>query len=519
MILIRTSIVYAVGALACSTASWASEPYQANTPWVRVPGVGGAADVRAEYLSRMHELPPSLAEAHYVGTRLVTADSMTREQLEALGLPVPGLEHEPTPGILYLAMDGLKLTSTCGNGDSANSALNCSPLVRGAAGGEYVFAPLSDRDQSGVLSRVQEIFARYDLAITTSRPPDFVPYTMAVIGGRASETGHSGAGGVANVSCDGLKRNHVSLTFVDTINTMAETTGQEAAHNWGLEHVNSRSDIMYPTQGGSSLKSFVDQCDGLNGETTCNYVHEFYCPQGGGNQQNGHAELMGIFGPKQTDSEAPTVTQLYPQDGSIFGDDEPVLVSARVSDNSNAVAVRWTWHVPEDQRDEFGDTVTRCTNNVCDLDYAAWTPVEEAWDFLEFNGAPEGIYDLTLEVADLAGNLTTQELSFEIVPAGDVPEGSSGSSGSSGSGSSGSDPDSGGSGSGDSGPGDSGSDDSGPGDSSDSSDSWGSDGTTPQDRDPDGCACQVGSRGRGHGLLAAVAALVVFRPRRRASSP
>lgn len=478
MNLIRMSVLCVGGAaFGLPTPTWASEPFRESAPWVQVPAVRGPADIRAEYLSRIHELPPHLAQPHYVGNRLVTPETMTRAQLEALDLPVPALEHEPTPGILYLAMDGVTLTSTCGNGDGANSALNCSPLVRGASGGEYFFPPLSDADKSGVFTRVTEIFAPYDLAITVARPPDFVPYTMAVVGGSASETGHSGAGGVANVSCDGLKRNHVSLTFQSGVNTMAETTGQEAAHNWGLEHVNSNADIMYPTQGGAARKSFVDQCDGLNGDTTCNYVHEFYCPAGAGNQQNGHAELMGIFGPKQTDSEAPVVTEMFPDDGSIFGDDEAVLVSARITDNSNTVAVRWTWHVPEDQRDEFGDTVTRCTNNVCDVDYAAWTPVDEAWDFLEFKEAPVGVYEVTLEVADMGGNLTTQDLTFEIVPADEVPESSgSGSSGSSG------------------------------------SESDGSDTTTPQDGDPDGCACGVDGERSALPLLGLV---FLWRPRRR----
>src|SRR4030095_11956165 len=74
--------------------------------------------------------------------------------------------------------------------------------------------------------------------------------------------------------------------------TRSTTAAQETAHNWGLEHVDETVDLMSPFNNGG-YKEFVDSCENINhdtgaGVTQCGYIHEVYCPAGGGEQQNSH---------------------------------------------------------------------------------------------------------------------------------------------------------------------------------------------------------------------------------------
>ena len=64
------------------------------------------------------------------GNLVFDAEGMSVDMLAALDIPPSAaLDHDPTPGVLYLAMDGVQIKPTCGGPQVANAALNCSPLV------------------------------------------------------------------------------------------------------------------------------------------------------------------------------------------------------------------------------------------------------------------------------------------------------------------------------------------------------------------------------------------------------
>ena len=221
-------------------------------------------------------------------------DSNALDVMAANGLPpLPAVQYEPSPGVLYLAMDGVTLAPHM----SPHSARNRSPLVSQ----QTTFPSYgSDSQKSALLQTLQTYYQDFDLVLSTNRPPEFVPYTMAVIGGSAATAGYQGGVcGVANVQCDGLKRNHVSLTFPQSCGSgVAATAAQETAHNWGLEHTNNQADLMYPYSTGG-VKSFVNSCMPIshatgNGVTQCNHIHRAYC-NGNDEQQNSYAELMAAF--------------------------------------------------------------------------------------------------------------------------------------------------------------------------------------------------------------------------------
>jgi hypothetical protein len=399
--------------LTLAAATW--RPLSADVAWVHVPErpptalerlVGHPVDARSL---------PTIRE----GDMVFDADSMAVELLAAMGAPLPALDHPPTPGVLFVAMDGVTLKPTCKGGQLANGALNCSPLVDK----ETVFPPVNtDNDKAAIFQKLSGYYADFDLVLSSNRPPDWLPYTMAVIGGTAGNAGYDGGVcGIANVACDGAKRNHVSLTFPSSCPGQASlTAGQETAHNWGLEHTDLASDIMYPFVAGAT--KFLDQCMDIDhstgsGVTQCTYVHKLYCPEGDGEQQNSYGELMGVFGARRVDTVAPTIVSMLPEDGATLASTDAILVTANISDDSNFVGVKWTWvkGLPAELA-ESG--YTACTNDVCDVGYDAWQPVDEPWDFIKFGNAPAGDYEFKLEVMDAYGNYATKSIAFTVVKEG-----------------------------------------------------------------------------------------------------
>lgn len=354
-------------------------------------------------------------EPQWDGTLLYTREGFGEDVLATLGVPpVPAMNYEPSPGVMFVAMDGVTLVPDCPNGDLANSALDCSPLVPA----ETTFPAFG----GGAASEFQTLAAYYedfDVVLTSNRPPDWLPYTMTVIGGSGNQVGASGACGIANVACDGLKRNHVSLNFPQSCNGMAETAAQETSHNWGLEHTDDPTDIMYPFNNGG-FKTYVDECMPISnatgdGITQCGYIHEVYCPDGAGEQQNSYQELMGVFGPKNPDTTPPEIVSVSPANGSTIGNDEDILITAQITDDSRMVGVNWTWleGLPDGV-----DSYRRCTNNVCDMDYnpgVSFVASEMPWDFVLLVGAPAGTYSFEVEVLDAYGNYDSETITFEVV--------------------------------------------------------------------------------------------------------
>jgi MYXO-CTERM domain-containing protein len=392
-------------------------PISAGTPWALAPDDGPRT-----YFESLFGAPydPTLAAPLRDGNLVYDGESMARSVLEQQGLPLPALDNEPTAGILYLATDGVTLRPSC-NGFSpqnANAALNCSPLVDK----ETVFPkpPGGENTKAVVFQELQNYYAAFNLVLTTNRPPDYLPYTMAVIGGSSQNAGQGGGVcGIANVACDGAKRNHVSLSFPDScVGVTAEVAAQETAHNWGLEHTDVQADLMYPFVAGGS--AFRNECMDIShatgsGTTQCTYVHELYCPQGQGEQQNSHAELLGVFGPREADTVAPEIVSISPADGSVFMQGESFLVTADITDDKNMIGVRWTWldGLPPDFAE---DGYSRCTNQVCNDDFPAWRPIEGPWDFVQVTKPPPGNYSFKLEVMDAYGNAASQTIAVTVMP-------------------------------------------------------------------------------------------------------
>lgn len=463
---------------------WEGRPALDGVPWA----AWASPELSGENPASSPQDAPTLP-SFQVGDMVYDATTFGPDGLRRPELPpVAGMANDPTPGILYVAFEGETIRPICNNGgDTANGALNCSPLVDR----EVTFPPYgSGAQRDSVFQRLAGYYDAYDIVMTTNRPPDYVPYTMAVVGGTASMAGQGGGVcGIANVACDGLKRNHVSLTFPQSCGGVAEVAAQETAHNWGLEHVADRGDLLFPTTGGG-VKSFKNECNPIDESTApsqCGYIHAIYC-DGDDRSQNSHAELLGVFGPRTPDTVAPKIVSVSPEPGSKFTSEDSFTVSARIEEDSNFVGLRWTWTdgAPDGE-------LTRCTNGTCDDKFIAFAdPTETSWDFLSLGpGIPGGTYTFKVEVMDAYGNSDSQEFSIEV----DGPPAPSTTSGSgSGDGSGDAEDD------GEDTAGDDGSDDTG--------------GTSTGQTTGPGCACRGGTGG-GAGAWFVLGAVALRRRRRR----
>ncbi len=396
----------------------AGEPgaaFRADVPWAKHPGDSLDETPFEQTYGIAEDALPDV-EPYWDGTLLYTKGSASRYSLEQQGLePQHAVAYDPSPGVLYIAMQGITLTPTCTGGDLANSAKRCSPLVEQ----ETTFPAYGNAaQQTAMFNALSEYYEPFDIVMTTSEPPEWMPYTMAVIGGTAGLVGQDpGTCGVANVACDGLKRNHVSLTFPGSCGGVAEIAAQETAHNWGLEHTDDTTDLLYPYNNGG-FKTFRDDCMEIShatgsGVTQCGYVHEDYCPAGGGEQQNTYQELVAVFGPRTPDDIVPEITSVSPHDGSTFTTDDTIKVTATVSENSNFLAAKWSLSGADTE-------LSRCSNNVCDQDYnvgVGFDPNEVEWDFVTLTQPPAGTYTLMFEVLDAYGNYDSETLQITVTQA------------------------------------------------------------------------------------------------------
>jgi MYXO-CTERM domain-containing protein len=218
----------------------------------------------------------------------------------------------------------------------------------------------------------------------------------------------------------------VSLTFPQSCNGVAEIAAQETSHNWGLEHTDDETDLMYPFANGG-FKTYVDTCNDIShatgsGITQCGYIHEIHCPAGGGEQQNSYQELMGVFGAREVDTVAPVIISTTPENGAVVGTSDSVLITARVEENSTFLGAKWTWveGLPDDVEE-----YTRCTNNVCSEDFAltpGTDPNEVDWDFVNLAQPPVGTYTFKFEVIDAYGNYDSTEITIEVTEDGNTSD-------------------------------------------------------------------------------------------------
>lgn len=144
--------------------------------------------------------------------------------------------------VLYVNFNGATLSKGYGRGQSF---ILCRQRATVPSAG------LSPADQQTILSEVQRYYNEAGARlIVTAEKPVSGDFTTIHTGGSYRDLGCFGAGvlGVAPYDKGNANRNDIGFAFtagVSSNKVIAETIAHEAAHSFGLDHVESRKDIMF----------------------------------------------------------------------------------------------------------------------------------------------------------------------------------------------------------------------------------------------------------------------------------
>jgi hypothetical protein len=303
-----------------------------------------------------------------------------------------------TPEILYINFEGAVLQSGCGN----DAHYDCSTLADLFDG--YV-GPYQDNENArmAILQATREAVADFGVRVVTRRPPEDIDYTMVIYG----DLGNQSFAGIAPyIDCEDLHPGDTSFTQAFTgSNTGSTVILQEAAHTWGLEHVDSEQDILNPFKTAGRSQSFIDDCFRIVANTdlqptpgSCNQIHTQFCPEG---WQNSWREMMLLFGPHIPDVNPPEFEITEPPDEATFV--APVEFALRGEIDDELHPQFYTVQV------FLGDQMVIEKQDIR-LDLVITNP-------------PPGDYDMRVVIIDEAGNAAEDSIFFTILPEGsELPE-------------------------------------------------------------------------------------------------
>ena len=301
-----------------------------------------------------------------------------------------------TPTTLFINYDGAVLQNGCGN----DPHQNCSTLS-GLFGG-YVGPSLATANQKmAILQATRKDVEEFGIRVVVDRPPDDVDYTMVLYGDLGAQ---SFAGVAPYIDCaDRLAGDTSFSQDFETSATGSTVILQEAAHTWGLEHVDAIFDILNPFRSDVSDQFFEDTCHQIVANTllqptpgSCNEIHTLFCEPG---FQNSWQELLHLFGPAIPDTQSPQLFLTLPdQDavfvapvripllGTIIDDLEPQFYQVEVVENGEVL---------------YEDLLASVDLVIAD--------------------PPPGDHTLVVRIADEAGNMGEDQVSFTILPEGSDP--------------------------------------------------------------------------------------------------
>jgi uncharacterized protein (TIGR03382 family) len=304
-----------------------------------------------------------------------------------------------TPTVLFVNMDGGTMNGGCGN----FSKNNCSTIIQG----EISPQPGTAADRASIIQAVRADVTDFGVIAVGERPPDNVDYAMVMVGTPVGYNVGSVGGVAPTIDCGNSNPNITSFSFITTgSNIVATVVHQEAAHTWGLEHVDDQFDNLYPTTGGASDPKYQDRCSKIVSDTDltptngqCNSVHTMFCDFG---YQNSYREMLLLFGPPIPDTTPPTIVIEAPTEGEVIDYEESFELIITLDD---------------DRRPQIIDTVIS-------IDGESYDPIKFIDDthVLTINGgdAPQGHglsngpHTIRIDIADEHGNPAWDEVTFII---------------------------------------------------------------------------------------------------------
>lgn len=307
------------------------------------------------------------------------------------------------PGLLYVNFDGGEMNGCgWGNNDPKN---NCSVIFQGTV------LPFSGNAglRAAVVQYIRKDFKDFDIDVTDIRPGNNVDYDMEMVGDWSPAPDGGFAGVAPSIDCFNNDGGEVSFTldYTPSANGIAKAILQEVAHTWGLEHVDSPGDLLYPTTAGNADPTYEDECFQIVQLNQANQVvpdtgqckqqHLQFCDSA--NMQNSYRELLQIFGPSTPDLTAPTVSIVNPSNGAQL--EGPFDLQIQAADE----------HSPQ----TLGITIDATGPSAFNLDTAHYPSPSD----LKFplKGLAAGDYTITVTVVDEDDNQSDAEVSFTVIGA------------------------------------------------------------------------------------------------------
>ncbi len=296
------------------------------------------------------------------------------------------------PHLLFINFDGAVLRRGCGN-DSRHDCSSLADLFDGYVG---PFVGTESR-RLAIVQAVRKDLADFGVRTVTTRPADDTDYTMVLYGDLGEQTF---AGIAPYIDCGNLWANDTCFAGAFQGSNIGSTIIlQEAAHTWGLEHVNAPFDNLHPFVA-QATPWFKDECNKIVSNTdlveisgVCNQVHSKFCDPG---FQNSYQELRYLFGPAIPDTSPPTLDITSPEDGSFHVLPTTLRLQGEVSDDLDPQIYQLT--VSNNGQMVFA-------GGVIGLDLALKDP-------------PAGDYDLTVTMVDGGGNTVEDRVRFTLLPEG-----------------------------------------------------------------------------------------------------
>ncbi|MCA9711975.1 MAG: hypothetical protein KDK70_39430, partial [Myxococcales bacterium] len=312
--------------------------------------------------------------------------------------PHPAARTLGTPTTLFVNFDGVELDGC----NPSDSHANCH---------WYNFdAPIpafsgSTQTKVSVLQAMRRDAADYGIRITGQRPAADQIYTMVVYGG--TEVAYGALGSAPSGDCGDQLPNQIAFAHMDGelvewVNGGATTALHEAAHSWGLDHIDTSRSIMFPSADDSPT-AFQGECaqvvasvDLDPGPASCPELNQGQC--GGADLQNARMRLAELFGGPYVDVQAPIVSLVEPADGQYFQAPADFDVVLDIRDDLHPQVYDATFWLNDDPKPE---------------------PRPFIVDRFAVTALPVGTWAFHVELVDEAGNAS--RLDFEIEVGEDPP--------------------------------------------------------------------------------------------------
>lgn len=294
---------------------------------------------------------------------------------------------------LFVNFDGVELGS-CTPSDSKR---NCHWYNN-----EEPIPPFSGTQQTkvSVLQAMRRDAADYGIRITGLRPTEG-DYTMVIYGGTEEKYGALGSappGDCLDQLPNQIAFAHVDGELNDWINGGATTALHEAAHSWGLDHIETDRTIMFPS-GNNEPTTFLDGCSTIVENTALTPATEVSCADlnaelcGDPNQQHSRALLERLFGGPYVDSTPPTVDLVEPRDGQYFQAPAEFDVVLDIRDDLHPQLYQASFWLGDDPKPE-GKPFTE--------------------DYFSVTQLPIGTWDFHVELVDEAGHAARLDFTIEV---------------------------------------------------------------------------------------------------------